>query len=692
MKSFLFILVLVLTAGVCLGASPPKDFGIESMYEDEEMISLATGRSMKQHEAPAVSTVITAKDIREMGARNLNEILETVPGLHIGRSATIRLDSVYSIRGIQTNRNPHVLVMLNGVAINVGSTGGRPVLFQMPSASIERVEIIRGPGSAIYGADAFSGVVNIVTKSADTIDSSAGVRAGSFGVRDAWINAGHVVGDLKLSISVEGQKSDGDDGRVINRDYQTLVDSMVGTSASLAPGPLSTGYEMLDTHIEANWKDWTLRGWNWRLKDAGLGAGAALALDPEGTQNENIYLTELAYENDHIAGWEFDINGYYYYYKSDGYAVLQPPGTTLPVTVGGVPMLVAYPDGLIAEPGGTGKLLGTDASTVYSKVEDHHFRVGAGYRRLWQDITYSKNFGEGVVQGVLTDVTDTEYAYMPNVARTVWYLSFQDEWQLASDWQLTSGIRFDHYSDVGSTYNPRIALVWLTSHNLTTKLMYGRAFRAPSFQELFATANPVDLGNPDLDPEEIDTVELVFDYRPTLDVQTVFSLFSYKADGLIESLPSGPSSRTAENSRDIKGYGLEFECSWNATRSLRLNGNYSWQKSEDEDTGQRLAGSPEHQAYAQVHWTFFPEWSLNTQVFWIGKRYRELGDTREKADDYTTVNLTLSKTNILKNLNFKVAARNLFDEDIREPSDGTQITEDFPMEGRSLWAELSYDF
>ncbi len=292
----------------------------------------------------------------------------------------------------------------------------------------------------------------------------------------------------------------------------------------------------------------------------------------------------------------------------------------------------------------------------------------------------------------MTDVSDTEYAYMPNVARENWYLSLQDEWQLAKDWQLTSGIRYDHYSDVGPTYNPRVALVWLTSHNLTSKLMYGRAFRAPSFQELFATANPVDLGNPSLSPEEIDTVELAFDYRPSLDIQTILSFYGYRGDGLIESLPSGPSSRTAENSKDIEGYGLELECMWDVLNTLRLSGNYSWQQSKDAETGQRLVVSPEHQIFAQAHWSFYPEWSLNTQIYWIGERYRGEGDLREKAEDYTTVNLTLSKRNIYKHWSFKLAARNIFDEDIREPSDGVQISEDFPMEGRSLWGELAYKF
>ena len=88
------------------------------------------------------------------------------------------------------------------------------------------------------------------------------------------------------------------------------------------------------------------------------------------------------------------------------------------------------------------------------------------------------------------------------------HLSLQDEWQLAPDWELTAGVRYDHYSDFGATLNPRAALVWQTSPRLTSKILYGRAFRAPAFDTLYAQNNPVGLGNDSLDPETIDTIEL----------------------------------------------------------------------------------------------------------------------------------------------------------------------------------------
>ena len=102
-------------------------------------ISIATGNSTPLDRAPATATVISASEIQALGAHNLNEVLETVPGLHVSLSSLSRLDSVYSIRGIHTGFNPQVLLMLNGVPVQYNVQGGRPTLFRLPVTSIARV-------------------------------------------------------------------------------------------------------------------------------------------------------------------------------------------------------------------------------------------------------------------------------------------------------------------------------------------------------------------------------------------------------------------------------------------------------------------------------------------------------------------------------------------------------------------------
>ena len=113
----------------------------------------------------------------------------------------------------------------------------------------------------------------------------------------------------------------------------------------------------------------------------------------------------------------------------------------------------------------------------------------------------------------------------------------QDEWQIADDWQLTAGVRYDDYSDFGGTVNPRVALVWDINEQITSKLLYGKAFRAPNFQEQRIQNNPVVLGNKNLNPETIHTYEWALDYRPFSSLRTAVNLYYYQINNLISAVP-----------------------------------------------------------------------------------------------------------------------------------------------------------
>ncbi|MEJ2201099.1 MAG: TonB-dependent receptor [Desulfuromonadaceae bacterium] len=674
-SSILLVLTLLMLTAIPLRSGWAQEEDLAALYGNEEFISIATGSSKPITKAPAVASVITAADIRAMGATDLNQVLETVPGIHVSLSTLNRLDPVYSIRGIHTGFNSQVLFLMNGIPFPFLYTGGHPTLFRLPVAAISRIEVIRGPGSAVYGADAFAGVINIITKDAQDIGGTeTGAREGSFDTHDLWLQHGQTLGDWDLAFSMEWQKSGGDDDRRIHRDYQTLLDSLTGTDASLAPGPLQTRYEIIDTHLELKRREWKFRLWNWYLNDGGEGAGAAQALDRRGRQDENLYLADLSYRNDTLVpDWEFTADLHYLYHHTKSRLLLLPPGTA------------GFADGLIGKPETKDRQTGFDVAAIYAWKNQHRLRFGAGYTRQKSRTRESKNFGPGVTPGVMTEVTDTPYIYMPDSSRRLWYCSVQDEWQFAPDWELTAGVRYDHYSDFGDTVNPRMALVWSTRHNLTTKLLYGRAFRAPSFSEQFAANNPVTLGNPDLDPETIDTFELAFDYQPTLDLQTSLSLFTYRAKDLIEFVDSGNGTKTAENERNQEGYGFEFETKWKASETLSFKGNYAWQHAEDTKTGSRVADAPGQQLYLSADWKFLPNWSLNPQWTWVADRKRAAGDSRGPVDNYSLIDLTLHRDQIFEHIDITLSVRNLFDEGAREPSNGI-IPEDYPLEGRSLWA------
>jgi outer membrane receptor protein involved in Fe transport len=693
-----------------------------SAYGDEEIISLATGRSQPISRAPAVATVITDKEIEEMGATNLDQVLESVPGIHVSLSS-IRFSPLISLRGIHTDRNPQVLMLVNGVPITQVYLGDRGAYSTLPVASIERVEVVRGPGSAIYGADAFAGVINVITKNAANINGAeGGVRYGSFNSKDAWALYGGKWSDLEVAFTVDYHQTDGDDARIIASDSQSLLDLQLGTNASLAPGPVSTGIERTDIRLDLGYEDWRLHAWNWRQNDAEVGPGLAQALDPTGLAKTNNYLVDLTYHNPELTDyWDASARFSYMRIDSNSQQTLFPAGSVLPIGSDGnvnpnpknIAGFVLFPDGMKGNPGIDENHYRLDLASFYNGFDDHRWRFSTGIYYVDLEPYETKNYGPGAldgsslqpppalntVDGTLTDVTGTPYVFIKPESRTVYYVSIQDEWSLAQDWDLTSGIRYDHFSDFGDTINPRLALVWDPRHDLTTKFLYGRAFRAPAFAELFAINNPVAIGNPRLDPETINTFELAFDYRPTFDLRTGLSLFAYKVDDLIRFVPdpNGITS-TAQNVGSQKGYGFELETEWKMTSRITLSGNYAFQNSEDTDTDTNAGHAPKNQVYVIGKWQFLPDWLLSTELLWVGDRKRVVNDPRPDIDDYTVVDLTLRKKNIIDGLSAAILVQNLFDEDAFEPSPADPITGaalipgDYPLEGRFIGGELRYHF
>jgi iron complex outermembrane receptor protein len=703
---------------IALSQSSEEDLALAF---DEETISIATGGEQSLARAPAVATVITAKDIEAMGAVTLAQVLDTVPGIH-SSLAPVRFTPTYSIRGIYTTENPQVLMLVNGIPLTnmwIGDRGSG----NYPVTDISRVEVIRGPGSAIYGADAFAGVINIITKS---VDDKPGLQvsalAGSFDTAQASILYGKKFSTgLEIAFSTEYYETEGDKDRIIESDAQTIFDNALGTDASLAPGSVDARTKWLDTRLDLKHENLQFRIWNRRIDDDGVGPGLAQALDPTGRGDIDNYLVDLTY-HDPVLTKNIDFKTVISYLdvNTTSKQRLFPPGTLVPIGADGninplAPTdLALFTDGYIGNPAVFERHSRIDLSAFFTHFDKHRIRVGAGALNVKVKGEESKNFGPGVldlanrpapgpggfivVDGTTTDVTGTDYAFFTSGERDVYYLSVQDEWYLAADWDLTAGIRYDDYSEFGNTVNPRMALVWHPEYNMTAKLLYGRAFRAPSFSELFVRNNPVIEGNEDLEPEKIETIELVFDYQPTFNLHTTINTYYYEIDDLIEFSAAGTgTARVAENAGQQEGYGLEWEAQWHITDTWSLNGNYAWLRAEDKTTNNDVADVPRQQVYLQNRWEFIRNWNFNTQVSWIADRKRAQGDPRSAIDDYTLVDMLVEGKNVLPNLDVTFSVFNLFDGDAREPSsydptapEGALIPGDYPLAGRSFYLGLKY--
>ncbi len=679
----------------------------EDLLHADRLMLTATGSKKPVRLAPSVASVITSEDIEKIGATTLGDVLETIPGIHIGPSNKNQMSPIFSIRGIHSSLAPHVLFMINGIPITDVYTGSRVHGFRMPVVMISRIEVVRGPVSAVFGADSFAGTINIITKDGQEIaGTQVGGQYGSFDTSGFWLQHGEKYRGWDVAIGLEWINTKGDDDRIIDSDLQTSLDAGMDTNASLAPGPLNTEYEICNGNFSISKNDWTFKMWSWLRDDKGMADGVTQTLAPDNQITSRIFSGDLTYHNDtFLQDTAIDTRLHYRYQKTETYFHLLPQGAVVPIGADGNIDFVnpagvtAFPDGVIGNPADQDDYYGFEQTFYYEGIKHNKFRLAMGYTYIDVTTSESKNFGPGVLDGsqaisdgTLTNVTGTEFIFMGDKTRHLTFISLQDEFAFARGWELTAGIRYDHYSDFGDTVNPRLALVWEARYDLTTKLMYGSAFRPPSFAELYAKNNPSNLGNEALDPEATDTYELTINYQPTNRLHTILSLFYYEIEGLIELVQDqGQTTLTAQNIRDQKGYGGELEFHWEPIDSLEIKGNVAYQRAKDRATKALIADAPNLQFYLESNLQFLPHWYANCQYFWIGKRHRANGDTREEIDDYDLVNFNIKRKNLFKNWELTTGVKNLFNEDIREPSQAV-IPNDYPMEGRSIWAEVRCHF
>lgn len=675
---------VLLATGTNLALAQPlaEEEDLALAYGDKSFVSIATGARQLIRKAPSVATVITAEDIASMGATTVDEALESVPGLHVSRS-TLDYAANYSIRGILTESNPHVLMMVNGIPMTSAYLGNRndmPVA--LPVDNVSRIEVIRGPGSALYGADAFAGTINIITKTAADIDGTTiGMRAGSFNSWDTWFQHGSRIDDLEIASYLKIGSTDGQ-RRTIREDAQTGIDNLnLAPAVSLAPGSVNVGHDDIDGQLDLgygrlHWRTaYTLR------TNGGFGVGLAGALDPAGRMRSERFTTDLAWNDANFArDLSLTVQGSFMHLANE----ITTPATLFPRGA----FFGAFPNGMIGAPDKWERQTRLSGASVYSGFADHSIRFGIGHDEMEIYKTReTKNFTQipTLTPLAMYSASGTNLFLAPH-KRHLDYLYVQDEWSFSRQWTLTAGVRHDHYSDFGDTTNPRLALVWEARDDLTAKLMYGTAFRAPSFVEQYATNNPVAMGNAALTPEKIATLEASLTWQARHNLQTTLSLFRHEISDII-----GVSGTSYQNTGKQTGNGGELEVTWDATSKLRLSGHYAYQKNIDESTRQDAGYAPHHHFYSRADWRLAPGWQLSGQVNYVADRNRASGDTRPELPDYTAVDLTLRTERTKRGWDFSASIFNLFNADMREPSKtASGITYDLPMPGRTVWVQARY--
>ncbi len=662
--------------------------GLEDIYGNEKMLSIATGHPIPQKLSPSVTSVLTSEDIEKIGARRLFDVLEYLPGVHI--SSARSGNSVIGFRGIYSETNSQVLILVNGIPLRNTAIGGKPSNWTLPVKNISHIEVIRGPGSMLYGGDATTGVINIVLKSGKELKGGkTGAFIGNQDTYEGWAQYGQKTDDWEYAFSVQGGTTTGS-RKLIERDAQSFLDSLFRTSVSNAPGYTNFGRDDFDVRVDVGYMDWLrLRAGYQGFHNVQTGEGGALALDNLGFTNEDIYNLDLSIKQRISDDLNYESKLYFLGQDTDWDYKLLPSGT-----LGG-----ALPQGATSQAANFQGTTGFTNQFNYTGIQHHNVLLGLGIIYNWvTDVSNKINYL--ITPGFVQQIPLTELAVLGkdptqvSKNRTNFYALFQDEWSIAPDFYLTAGMRYDYYSDVSAGFSPRVSLVWNVDNNLTTKLLYSRSFRPPSFLEKNLPATP----GKSIESEIMNTVEFQIENKWSPSLVSSANVYWCELDNLITSISDSsltsavsvsPNPVAFTNSEKINGVGLETESRFDINEDLNFTVNYSYHGVSNTNQTGLL---PEHMVKALINWEFTKDWVLGTQLNWIGERRRPTNDPRSNLPDNFIAGITLS-TKIARHLDLTLRVNNLFGVNAKEPSlIPNLLPVDVPVNERSILGQIQWSF
>jgi iron complex outermembrane receptor protein len=565
------------------------------------------------------------------------------------------------VRGfnIPGDYNSRILLLIDGQRQNEGVYDSMDIddLFVLDVDLIERVEVVRGPGSSLYGSSAFFGVVNVITRSGRGLSGTE--VAGSVGSDETY--QGRVSHGERLANGVEYlvsgtyHESEGND-RVYAREFDDPA-----TNNGYYEDNDDRQFEQLFGEI--SYGDFALQaGFVDREKHVPTGAYETVYNDPNYRTRDERWYVALKYETLLQDGANLLARAFYDHYEYKGY---------YPYDYGPPPDYVIYEDEAESEQ------WGTEVQWSKQLFERHRVTVGGEYRDVPKQVQKAYD-----VYGTYLDI-DTD--------ASTWGLYAQDEFRVRDDLILSAGVRYDDFDSFGSTTNPRLAIVWTPMPRTTLKGIYGTAFRAPSAYELYYNdGNIFQKAAEDLDPETIETVELILEQQLTPALRAVASVYKNTVEDLIVAEEDPADGLVVfDNRGDAEVKGAELELLGNWSNGWRGGLSYTYAEAEDDD-GSRLVNSPRHLAKLNLIAPLIGErLSAGLELQYESSRKTLSG---ERSDDFFLTNLTLLSENWTPGLSLSAGVYNLFDEDYSHPGAAEHTQDLLEQDGRTFRVKLQYAF
>jgi len=634
-------------------AADLTDLSVEQLL-DIEVASVQSASRYEQEvtDAPALVNIITSDDIRKFGYRTLADALRSVPGLYV------TYDRNYHYLGTHGfNRpgdyNSRILLMIDGHRINdnIYDQTSIGTDFPLDMDLVERVEIVHGPGSSLYGANAFFGVINVITrKGADLEGTELSGSTGSYNTYNGRMSYGKEYGNgLDVLMSGSIMSSRGQD--LYFQEYN-------GTAIN---ADRDSNYQFFS---KIRYKEFTLTGiFSSRDKRIPTAAWESVFNTTRTRSTDERAYLDLKYEQqfsgqtDIMARLFLDRYRYFGSYLKD------------------------YPPVTLNKDASFGSWWGTEVQASRSFLERLKLTSGVEYRNNFQLL--QQNYDDGG-SSYLND----------NRHSNIWAFFLQGDLKLSSTLALNAGLRYDHYDTFGGSTNPRAGLIYKPFENTAFKLLYGEAFRAPNAYELYyGDGGTSQKGNPGLKAEKIRTYRLVYEQQYNNNIKATLSGFYYRINDLITQT-TDPSDSLLQfrniDKVDARGVTAELEGKWSYGLLTRLS--YTFQNAKNLTTGRILENSPQHLAKAALNIPLFGEKLFaGIEEQFTGRRNTVTG---RNTGAFFITNLSMYSRNLYPGLELSATIYNLFDRQYGDPSAGTPVHQQdkIMQDGRAFRIKLTYSF
>jgi outer membrane receptor for ferrienterochelin and colicins len=647
--------------GPDLGAADPettqttqslKQLSLEELMQVEiPTVRGASKFEQKTTEAPSLVTVISADEIKRYGYRTLADALRGQQGFYVSYD---RNYAFLGARGVNLGDfNSRMLLLVDGHRVNNNLSDGAYIdtAFILDVDLIDRVELIRGPGSVLYGNNAFFGVINVVTRTGKQV------------------NGAEVSGTYASFDSYKGRLT-------VGKSFTNGVEFLLSGSYLHSEGPDRLYFEEFDTPEQNNgvatdrdddasgsvfgtlsYEDFTLQGaFNSREKGNPTAQHFTTFNDPRLRTVDDRSYVDLRFT--HAFPADVDVIARAYYDQTE-YEIGYPFGS---------PVASA-----LYEEVQTGQWWGLELQLNKRVFDRHTLSVGAEFRDdFHQD------------QRVFDQTTTYKDVHKDRQSFGVFA---QGDFQVLTNLHFNGGLRYDQYGDFDPSFSPRLALIYHPYQSSTLKILYGTAFRAPNFQELS------DPRFQNIEPEQIKSLELVYEQGLGQHLRSSLSGFRNVMDDLIDFRSGSYANLDAET----RGMELALEGSW--PKGVRGRASYTFQKTEDCSTGRDFSDSPEHLFKLNLSVPVFRDKIFaGLEYQYIGSRHTfyttSVGTTLpgEDTSGFGVLNFTLFSQDLVKNLEFSASVYNLLDTSYADPATRLHLQDQIPQDGRTFRIKMTYRF